>query len=577
MRNRLGFIVEKDWKGWRSGMAGALALAMLAGPLAAQTPAPTDPIAPAPPTAPADSAQGPIRVDAQASPVQATGLDVRDGAVLLTLDEAVEVALRQNLGLSIERFTRTRAALAVGRTLGVYDLRANATASADDESSPTVSRLQATSRSNQVLSFGVDQLLPTGGQLTLGMSNSRSENNSQFEDFNPGFNSGLDFNFNQPLLRGFGRLATEREILVARNRSAASSEEFERQVVLIVQDVIDAYWNLVGARQQLVVAQESMNLARELHGRNRIQVEVGTMAPLELVQSEAAIAEREEGIITAQSNLGDAEDTLRRLLNLPEGELWATEIRPATDPAIQHTPIDVAAAIQTALQERPELQVQQLDIEQARIESQFARNQERPTLDLDVGYGLSGAGGDRFIRDELTNEIIGVVPGGFSDAFDQVTGFDYRGWSAQLTFGYPLQNRSARTARAIAELDLQRAQSALEDARNAIITEVRGAARRVETAAKQIEAARASKTFQERNLDAERKRYENGMSTSFQITQIQEDLTQARSREVNAIINYRTALAEYQRVIGRLLDEEGVELLDQEPVIDRWQFSLRGR
>jgi outer membrane protein TolC len=306
-------------------------------------------------------------------------------------------------------------------------------------------------------------------------------------------------------------------------------------------------------------------------------VDVGTMAPLELVQSEAAIAEREEGIITAQGLLGDAEDVLRRLLNLPDGELWSAEIRPATDPAIQHTPIDVNAAIQTALAERPELRGQQLNIEQARIESQFARNQERPTLNLDVSYGFSGVGGDLINRDDDTGEVIDTIPGGFNDAFNQVAGFDFPGWTAQLTFGYPLQNRGAKATRAIADLDLARAESALEDVRDAIITEVRGAARQVETAAKQIDAAKASRVFQERNLDAERKRYENGMSTSFQITQIQEDVTEARRREVFAINNYRRVLADFQRSIGRLLEEEGVTIDDQDPEIDRYEFSLGWR
>lgn len=518
-----------------------------------------------------------IRVDSTAPPVEATAVDVRDGAILLTLDEAVEVALRQNLGLSIQRYTRNRARLAVGQTLGIYDLLANANLYGEDEQSPTISRLQASESNLQRFNFGVNQLFPTGGVLNMGWTNIRQESNNPFATVNPGFSSGLEFRYTQPLLRDFGRLATERQLLVARNRSQASREEFERQLVLTVQDVIDAYWNLVGARQQLIVAQESLKLARELHDRNRIQVEVGTMAPLELVQSEAAIAEREEGIITSQSAVGDAEDALRRLLNLPEGELWATEIRPATDPAIQHTPIDVAAAIQTALAERPELRFQQLDIEQARIESQFAVNQERPTLDFDVSYGFSGVGGDILVVDDETGEPIRTIPGGFGDAFDQVTGLDFRGWSAELIFGFPLQNRSARAARAIAEVDLRRAESAMEDARSAIVTEVRGAARRVETAAKQIEAAKASRVFQERNLDAERKRYENGMSTSFQITQIQEDLTEARSREVNSVVNYRIALAEYQRAIGRLLEEEGVSIDDAEAQVDRWQFSLRGR
>ncbi|HEX6862868.1 MAG TPA: TolC family protein, partial [Thermoanaerobaculia bacterium] len=438
------------------------------------------------------------------------------------------------------------------------------------------SQLEGSQTNVQRFNAGFDQLFPTGGNLNLGWTNLRREDDNPFATVNPSIRSGLTFAYNQPLLRDFGRLATEHNLLVARNRSEASREEFERLVVVSVQDVIDAYWNLVGARQQLIVAQESMSLARELHDRNRIQVEVGTMAPLELVQSEAAIAEREEGIITAQSAVGDAEDALRRLLNLPEGPLWAAEIRPATDPTIQHAPIDVAAAIQTALAERPELRFQQLGIEQARIETEFARNQERPTLDLDVSYGFAGLGGDVLVEDPVTGQVR-RVPGGFGDALSNITGLDFPGWTAALTFGFPLQNRTARAARAIAEIDLNRAESAMEDARSAIVTEVRGAARRVETAAKQIEAAKASRVFQERNLDAERKRYENGMSTSFQITQIQEDLTQARSREVNSVVNYRIALAEYQRAIGRLLEEEGVAIDDEELPIDRWQFSLRGR
>jgi outer membrane protein TolC len=563
----------------KSGRRAAVAsagLLLLAGSLSAQEPAQTPQTPQTSPTqstmqSPAGS--NPLRVDTNAAPVVATNVDIVDGAVLLSLDEAVEIALRQNLSLSVQRYTRTRARLDIERSLGIYDLLLSATAHAEDSKSPTTSQLQASASNLQRVNVGVSQILPTGGEVTVGWNNSRSENNNPFSRLNPAYNSSVIFGLNQPLLRDFGRIATERSILIAQNRSQASSQEFERQVTDTVQQVIDAYWNLVGARQQLVVARESLSLARELHDRNKIQVDVGTKAPLELVQSEAAIAEREEGIITSQSAVGDAEDQLRRLLNLPQGEVWGTEIRPVTEATIEHRPIDVEAAIRTALAERPELRTQQLDIEQARIETAFARNQERPTLDLNVGYDFSGVGGNVIQRDD-NGEIIGTVPGNYADALDQVTGLNFHGWSFDLTFGFPLQNRAARTARTIAELDLARAEAAMEDASNGIITEVRQAARRVETAAKQIDAAKASRVFQERNLDAERKRYENGLSTSFQITQIQEDLTQARSREVNAVVNYRTALAEFQRTVGGLLTEEGIELEDQEPQIDRWSFSL---
>src|SRR5262245_27428964 len=132
-----------------------------------------------------------IRVDSTAPPVEATGVDVRDGAVLLTLDEAVEIALRQNLGLSIQRFTRNRARLAIGRELGIYDLRLSSLLHAEDTETPTGSQLEASATNIQRLNFGFDQLFPTGGNLNLSWNNSRREDNNPFVTVNPSFRSGL--------------------------------------------------------------------------------------------------------------------------------------------------------------------------------------------------------------------------------------------------------------------------------------------------------------------------------------------------------------------------------------------------
>jgi outer membrane protein len=501
-------------------------------------------------------------------------LVVKDGVALLSLEEAVEIALRRNLGLVIERYNRNQARLGIEQNLGIYDLLLNGTAQASDETTATVSTIDASQTAQRILDASVAQLIPLGGTVTFGFNNSRRENNSRFTSVNPSYNSLLTFSYDQPLLRNFGRIATERNLLLARNTSELSRQEFERQVVLTTQQVINAYWALVGARQQLIVAQQSLDLAKELHERNLIQVEVGTLAPLETVQSEAAIATREEGIITSQAQVGDAEDVLRRLLNLPPGAVWQAEIRPSTDPEVERVPMNLDEAIQSALATRPELKQQQLQIEQARINSAFFQNQKKPSLDLRLDYGASGIGGNVIIRDEDTGEVIDVVPGNFNDALSQATGFGFTGWTARLLFAYPLQNRGARAQSAIADLDLEQAQVGLDQLRQQVITEVRQAVRRVDTAAKSIDAARVSLEFQEKNLDAEKKRYENGMSTSFQITNIQEDVTQARSNRVNAVINYRTALAELYRVTGRLLETEGVELEDPTDTYDRWRFHL---
>ena len=499
-----------------------------------------------------------IRVPTTAArPAAEPALEIRDNAAQLSLEDAVRISLQQNLGVVIQRYTRTQARLRLFQNLGLYDLLANATAFVTDARSAPINQVQGTQRNVRSADFSFRQRIPIGGDVSVGINGARTESNSAFQSALT-YSPSLTFSYDQPLLRDFGRLVNERDILIAQTNSRISRQEFERQVTNTLQQVVDAYWTLVGARQQLVVAQESLGLARELHERNRVQVEVGTLAPLELVQSEAAIATREEDIIRATSNIGDAEDQLRRLLSIPPGPLWETPITPTTAPETERITVNVEQAIATAYAERPELHTQELQLAQAQLDAEIARNQLKPSLTLHVDYNLNG--GDP----------------GLSGALDQIVNLGFRDWTARLIFGYPIQNRAARAQSAFANLDVERLQTALEDEKSLISTEVRRAARAVETAAKTIDAARISRQFQEKNLDAEKKRYENGMSTSFQITQIQEDVTQARSNEVTATINYRTALAEYYRATGRLLEQHDVAIDDpdqEEYASQRFSFS----
>jgi outer membrane protein len=504
-------------------------------------------------------AQGaPLRVSANLQPpppAEAPALDVRDNAIQLPIDRAIEVALQRNLGIVIQRYTRVQQRLAIIEALGLYDLNATIDAMADNSSSPAPTRFQASQSESQGVNFGLRQRTPQGGLASVGWQNSRSKSDITTSPYR----SGLTFSLDQPLLRNYGRYANERSIIVAQINSQLSRQDFSLQVTTITQRVVDAYWALVNAREQLVVAQQSLQLARDLHGRNKIQVQVGTLAPLELTQSEAAIATREEGIIQATSAVGDAEDTLRQLLNLPPGPLWQTAIVPTSDPKTnEKVTVNVDEALRIARAQRPELASQQLQLEQAKRDAEYFRGQLKPTLDLLVSYGYSGLGT------------------AYSGAFNQITGLDFRGWSAQLSFAYPIQNRTARAQSASANVAVDRFQALYDQERLVIETEVRRAARAVDTAAKSIDAAIKAREFQEKNLDAEKKRYENGMSTSFQITQIQDQLTQARSGEVTAIVNYRTALAEYYRATGKLLDQEGIIVDDPQEgdaISKRFSFS----
>jgi outer membrane protein TolC len=170
---------------------------------------------------------------------------------------------------------------------------------------------------------------------------------------------------------------------------------------------------------------------------------------------------------------------------------------------------------------------------------------------LRATYGYNGVGGDAVVRDADGN-VVTFLDGTWGDAVEQITDMDFPGWSVALEFSYPLQNRAARARRAIADVGLEQGRALLTDLELLIATQVRTAVRGLDTARQQIQSAEVSVRLAERNLDAERKKYENGLSTSFQILEVQEDATAARSRLVAALASYRRALIEYHRAIGDL-------------------------
>lgn len=505
-------------------------------------------------------------------------LDIQEDGLHLSLDEAIGIALQRNLGLVIERYNWVQSHHGVLESLGIYDLSLFGGGSYSETTQPTVEVtegvpiIQSTGESYQL---GLSQLVPTGGVAELTTSASTIETNSENVFVNPQYRASSDFTFTQPLLRNFGLLATERSIRVARAQATESREVVQQRLSSTIEEVEQAYWSLVEAQNQLVVAQEALRLAKTLHEQNQVRVEVGTLAPLELVQSEAGIASREEEIIRAEGAIGDAADRLRQLLNLDQGPIWDLAIVPTSDPASERVTVDLGEAIQTALDKRPEIAAELASLETLKIDKEYYRAQVRPQLDLVLNYNLAGLAGDTAaLVDPETGDTIPAMDSSLGDAFQQIYDADFDEWRVQLQFSYPLQNRQRREQKIIADLAVEQGLARLEELRTQIITEVRTAARAVETAAKQIESARVSRELEEKNLDAERKRYENGMSSSFRVLQIQEDLTQARSREVSAITTYRTALAGYYRSIGLLLEQKGVEI-DRDAIPQGSRFGFK--
>lgn len=491
-------------------------------------------------------------------------LTIEDGRVQLDLRNAIAIALQRNLSLVVQRYNTAESRYRLTQSLGIYDPLATADFAASDETSPSATNLagadvQTTELQNWNL--GLSQLLATGGTLRADFLNTRQETNSTFATINPSYRSDFDITWNQPLLRDFGRRATERDILVSRNNLAISRETFEQEVHRTIQEVANAYWTLFEAQYQLDVARQSHDLAQQLHEQNRIRVDVGTLAPLELVQSEAGVATRDEEIILAEAAVTQAEDDLRQLLNLERSELWTTPIALRPEDERDPVTVDLQQAIARALRDRPEIAQQRLALDNLLVDQDYFRDQRLPQLDLQVRYGFNGLGGDVTERDFFTGEILSVTEGSYSDALDQITNGDFEGWRVGLNVAYPLRNRAARAASAIADVALDRGETRLAELELQVQTEVRRAVRALETAAKAITSAEASRHLQERNLEAEQKRYDNGLSTSFQVLEIQEDLASARSREIAAHAAYQRALVEFWRSVGGLDEESGVALV----------------
>jgi outer membrane protein TolC len=545
-------------------------------PGTATAPPPAPPAAGTPPPAagtppPAAAQNGTVSGQRQPQPIevnvwdlnpdaQELHPDIRDSMWNLTLDQAVEIALRRNLALVLQRYIRNEARLGVEQALGIYDLGLSGSFNYTFVKQAPIDIVSTPPETVYTWSAALQQLLPTGASMSVNLTTpytiqpSLSNANGFFLINGSFYAPTLTYSLTQPLLKGFGSTVTDEPILLAQNTSAVSRAQFELQAITASVQVIDDYWALVKAREQLVVAQESLQLARDLSERNRIQVEVGTMAPLEIVQSDAAVASREQDILTAQQAIGDTADALRLAMNVPPGDLWKVDILPTTPAETAPIQIDLQESIDTAFANRVELHTEQLNVDRATLVQKVAKNGLLPQLNLVSSLQQSG------------------LSSSYTSSLDTTIRNDFPTISLGLQLTFPIQNRNARATKAIADLDLSRFNRELDQERRQVLTEVRTAVRGIETAEKVIVAAHASRNFQERNLDAERKRYENGMSTSFQITQIQDQLTVAKQAEVNAVVGYRTALAEYYRSIGKLMPELGVKIIDPKESVNRFTF-----
>ena len=479
------------------------------------------------------------------------------GRVLsLTLDEATARALERNLDIAVERLNPQAFDFSIAALEANYrptlvsnlGLRSQAqfprsqTAGADMLVTDTLS---GNSGVQQNVKWG-------GGSFSVNFNNNRLSQTDQFATRNPALNTNLAAAYVQPLLRNFRIDGTRAQLRITQLNQEMSEITLRATIVRTLANVRNAYWDLIYSIEAADVAERSLALATKLVEDNRTRVEIGTMAPLDVVQAQAEEAIRRQAVTQTAAARRTAELVLKRLIvDGTDDPFWTATLNPVDRPTYSSDPLDVAAAVRGALQNRTDLQQSQRQLTSNDISLRSLSDQQLPALDLTAGYGLAGVGGPQFIRQGgsgLGSTIINTIPSGFSDALGILADRTAPTWSLAVSLSYPIGTSPAQANLARARLQQRQTIAQGRQLELQIATEVTNAALLVESNRERLQAAVAARELAEKRSEAEQSRFDVGLSTNFFVVQAQRDLRDAQNSELRALLDYRRAQVDFDRV-----------------------------
>jgi outer membrane protein TolC len=477
----------------------------------------------------------------------------------LTADEAVRLALENNLGIRVARVDPQIEDLNIVNAKTGWTPNFSTTFSSNSNDAPNQNFLagaQGTkTSSDQMLSnVGINQVLPWGGSYEVGWDSSRFNSNSSFSTFSPQLRSSLALNYTQPLLRNWKIDNTRQQVLLTSKNREIADVGLRQTIAVTTRTVRNAFWDLAYAIASLDVQRQSLDLANESLRDTRARVESGAQRPIGIVEAEAEVARRQEAVIVAEGQIGDAEDTLRTLVFDPNSpDFWTIKIEPTELPPFAPVTVDVDAAVKNALSRRTDLEQSRKSIEAEDINIRFYRNQSMPDVNASINYGLQGLGGTQLVRGQGpfgpgTGEVLGSSQRGFGTVLGDLFQNTYPNWTAQLNISYPIGTSSAEANLARVQLERTQAQTRLREQELQIATQVRAAAREVQTNQQRVESSRSARQLAERRLDAEQRKFEAGTSTTFLVFQAQRDLAQARNVELQNVLNFHRSIVNLETV-----------------------------
>jgi outer membrane protein TolC len=478
----------------------------------------------------------------------AAPLSVRE----LTVAEAVELALQNNPDLAVVRIEPELGVTRTQQAKSAFIPFLSGSAGKTSTTSPSSNPLQnATGVASDVWfsSVGVRQRLQLGGGTwNVSWDNTRTTTNSFLTNFNPNLSAGLMLAFSQPLLKDLQMDAAKQQLIISKRNQNISDLRFKEAVVQTMAAVKSAYWNLVAMNDNVAVQQQSLDLALELVRVNKARVDVGQSPPLDLVSAEAEAAQRREQLIVATFAARQAEDALRTLIIKPgEATYWQTKLVPSDAPPIGGPLPDVDVAVKAALSDRSDLSRTREELANAHTSVKYFNNQRLPDVRLEASHRTAGLAGDQLLREgEFPGTVVGSQNIPFSTAWNQIWGRDFPAWTVGVTVSYPIGRSYEDAGLAKARLEEKQAQARLDSLEIQTVKQLRQSARDVESTAQRIDATRAARSLAEQRLDAEQKRFEVGMSTSFLVVQAQRDLALAKTNELSAILDHQVAQVNFE-------------------------------
>ncbi len=480
----------------------------------------------------------------------------------MTMKETIRRALINNLDIAIQNYSEEFTAENILLTKGFYDPVLNFSLGWQDFTSPTASDLVAGESDEFSWFTQFAQQLPSGGDYSVILTNTRNSNNNFFSTLNPSFFTRLRLDFRQPLWRGFRETEPERQLQLSNLSKEIDHLDFGQRVADVIRGVQNQYWELVFAIENFETQRKSMELAIIQHANNQKRVRIGVSAPIEITSSRAEVAGREQNMISSEINIIAAENALKRMLSSdPNGSIWSLSLMPTDRPTTPDVGFDMETAVQTGLARRPELEKIRVEQKQNGVDEAFYRKETKPTVNLRAFFSTAAVSGDSLQDSDGDGIPDQTIPlGNLWDSFQDIFGFDFNSWGVFADIQIPLRNRTNKANLARVGIEERRNLSRMRDEQQAVIVDVRNAYDGLKTKKKALEAASLARRLAEEQLRGENKRFQAGLSTNFQVLRFQRDLTSAAGSELRARIDYEQALTLLRTAMYTIIEDNDLTL-----------------